>query len=847
MVWWAVLAIQAGFQLLSGLLQKVSKPKPEEKPKLPVTSGSQPIPVAYGRCLITAPQVLDYLDFKVEPIKKRNPGTFFLTSITLGYRYYLGIIFGLGYAAGDQISINNPALVSVYIDNQEVFHDILPTHPPPGYIDFDIDKPSLFGSPQQEGGVQARVRFYDGSDPDGLLGNIKESDPYWEQERAITLPHYKNLCYAVWHGPSSGYEVSGRTSGYIGNTTSLWPISFLIQRYPDQLAPFSGIESIGDHANPIFCLYELMTNADYGAGIDSSEFDIDEWAETAFVAHANGLAFSYLWSTESPVEDMAGEILRHTGAVMWTDLQSGLIRCRIVSEESVDSLPTYGNADFLEVPSFTRGSWEDTYNQVKVVFTDHAKTDHGDSTYTYNELANFDIQGQTKTETINYPGCPSVELASQLADREARLLCRPVARLTGKLDRQGWLLRPGSRFFYEKPEDGIGNLLMRVTNVKLGTLAEGAIEISAIEEVFTVGLEASSVPGPTHWTDPLGGNAADALAALSEIPYFMQRDDFIRLFSVARKPSSSHVSYDGAINGTTEESEIDFTPYGLLVNTLPQLANGDYDTTGFAVDTLTDGDLVDAGTSTTIAGEGVSLAILGDPAGNHEWIAFESVSGTTTLTLDNVWRGLLDTPPREWPADTPVWFFHEGSGTYPTTRANGNLYELNALTRTMRNQLLAGSATDYSYVTLRRALRPLPPYYIRLNGSYTNEIWTSGDLVFTWREHDRLAVTQIFKQSAATEASEDGVAYLVEVYGDAMLLANTYTSITSPWTYTAADQTSDFGSPQDVLSFWFFAERAGVRSRFPWIRKVYGFDATGDVVTVEGVTVTVGGELVVVS
>lgn len=845
MVWWALLALQAGFQLLSGLLSKAAKPKPEVQPKLPTNDGAKSIPVIYGRCLITDPFIMDYLDFRIEPIKKRNPATFFLTSVTIGYRYYLGIIFGFCYATGDHLSDNNPSIISIFIDDQEVFFDPIPGVTVSGHRDIDIHKPSLFGSSEREGGVAARLTFYDGSDPNGFAGNFKESDPYWEGQRGLTLPHYKNLSYAVWQGPSNGVVFSsGRKSGYIGNSTSLWPISFLLRRIPDQLAVSSS--TINGHANAVYCLYELLTNTHYGAGIPTSKFYLLEWQGAAFLAFSNDLEFSYLWNTASPIEDMVGEMLRHVAGVIWTDLQTGLIRIQVLRQESAEGLPQYDNNDFTEISSFSRGSWEDTVNEIKIVYPDYSKTNFENSTLTYFEAANFALQGVTKTETITYNGCPTAALASRLAAREARLLCHPYARLTAKIDRKGWLLVPGSRFKFSWPEHGITDLVMRITSIKLGTITDGLIEISAIEDVFAVGEPTFGAPASTIWTDPLAGSALNATAAVGEVPYFYQQSDLIYIFSVAARPNTAHVAYDGAINDVVELSEIDFTPRGVLSAFLPQLTNGDYDTTGFSVQSVVDQDVVEAGTATTIAGEAASLAIIGDPSGTHEWIAFESVSGTGTKFLDNVWRGLLDTPPRSWPANTPIWFFSVGAGMYPLTLASSTIYNLNVLPFTMRDQLALGSATDYGYTTTQRALRPLPPYYVLFDGSYTNEIWTSGDIDLTWREHSRLAMTQVLKQSVADESPESGVTYEVDVRGESGTVEATYTGIATPsFTYTAADQITDFGVAQGILTFDIYSSRDGLRSSYPWSRNVYGFDGGGNFVVNDGDFVTNDGDFVV--
>src|SRR5262245_414850 len=390
---------------------------------------------------------------------------------------------------------------------------------------------------------------------------------------------------------------------------------------------------------------------------------------------------------------MVAEILRYIDASLWTDLQSGKIKIRLIRAGSTSTV--YNNDDFTEIENFTRGSWEDTKNELRITFPDHTKVDFEESTFTWFDPANFQIQGRAPEE-ITFRGCPSARLASRLASREGRVLTTPLARVTARIDRKAWLVEPGGLFKFTWNEQGITDLVKRVANIKLGTLIDGKITISAIQDVFAVGTETYGNPATTIWSDPLGGEAQDAKSTVGEIPYFLQRDSFNRIFGMAERPSAAHLAYDGALDGEVEILEVDFTPDGLLVADLPQVSNGDYDTVGFDVDTLTDASFVEPGTPTEIGNAELGIALIGNPGSDHEWVAFENVSGSTTLTLDNIWRGILDTPPRGWPADTPVWFFSTGSALFVNVLGNSQTVSFEALTRTMRDQLTTAEATNHN-------------------------------------------------------------------------------------------------------------------------------------------------------
>jgi len=833
MAWWILLLIQVGLQIVSGLLANKPNAKAEKNVEMPQNDGATPIPVVFGECLIKGATILDYFDFKAVPIKIRNPATFFLTTITVGYKYYLGIIFGLGW--GKTPTGNAGMLLKeVLIDNRVAwqgtanYNEITPVY---------IHDPSFFGSPKQEGGVTAQLFMYNGETTGAGLA-VQDPNDYWEAQRGLAMPHYRDLAYIVWHGPSFGtlpIEYGFPVSGYIGNSARLWPIAFKVVRQPAAVnsgsvtQPGGTPASSGDHANPIECLYECLTDVNWGAGIPAAQIDTDNFIDATTDVWSEGLGFSYLWTSASPVEEMISEILRFVDGALYTDLQTGKIKVKLVRPETPTI--TLTNDDFLEIESFTRGSWEDTKNEVRVTFPDHTKVDFEDSTAYWQELANRQIQGVTDAVEISYRGCVSAAQANRLAARDGRVYATPLAKLSGKLDRKAWSFVPGGSFYFTWPEQGIENLVMRVANVRLGTIVDGVISINAVEDVFDAGSATYGAPATTIWTDPLAGEAEDAPhSAVGEIPYFLQRDATPRIFGLAERPDNTHIAYDGAIDGDTDALNADFAPTGTLSAGLSQLTETDYDTTGFDVAGMADADLIEAGSSTSIANEGAGLALLGDPASlTHEWIAFESVTDNEdgTVTLDNIWRGVLDTPPREHAAGTRVWFFSGTFAPFFKALANGQSVRFEALTRTMRNQLTPADATNNDLTIASRALRPLPPYYVRLGGSYTNEIYSgSGDLVFTWREHARATMTQILKQSGTTTAAEAGVTYEVDIVDeDGSTVVRTVTGLSSPtYTYTSADLTTDFGGAlQTPLYFHFYSKRDGLRSLYPWIRRVYDF------------------------
>lgn len=880
MAWFVLLLIQVGLQILSGLLTNKNA-KPEKKLDFPHVDASTPVPVVFGRCLIKDPMLIDYLDFQHEPVKIRNPATFFITTTTVGHRYYLGMVFGVCWGVTPQDEIG-AKLLEILIDNRLAWEHNQTNTEQAGLGLYNgaedpvvINRPSLFGSEKQEGGVRVEGYWYTGVDIASPL-SPQIPNAYWAAQRALTMPNYKDIAYFVWHGPSFGnlpIGQGGKKSGLIGNAPRLWPLAFMVERFPRLLTQFVLANEVSDipqadsppldsyiHGNPVEALYECLVSTNFGAGIAAAHIYggtgggiPNQLADAAVTCWTEGLAFDYDWTSASPVEEMIAEILRYVDGALWTDPADGLIKMKLARDDYTLSLmPSLSNNSFDDIEYFTRGSWRETKSEVRISFPDQAKEGFEMNTATWRNPANYQIQGANEPAEITFRGCPSLRLASRLAAREGRVLSTPLARLKGTIDRKAWLLHPCSVFRFSWPEQGITDMPMRITTMTLGTLLEGTITLSAVEDVFKAGAATYTPTTSTIWTDPLGGAAADSpFAEAGEIPYWIQRDNVPRAFGVASRPTAAHVSYDGSIDGDVDALDVEFTPTGTLVADLDQLAEGDYNTVGFTVEDVVDADLIEAGTTTDIPTVGASLAIIGNPNGAHEWIAFETVTDNLdgTVDLDNIWRGLLDTPPRDWPLGTRIYFYAAGSSLFVKALADADVATFEALTRTMRDQLTAAEATNHTHTMQSRALRPLPPYYVRFEGSYTNETWSTGDIDLTWREHSRLTALEIFKQSATTATAEAGVEYEVDVYGqDGVTLGGTYPGIATPaFTYTEADYLTDFGSAQTDLYFHVFSIRDGRRSLFPWIRRVAGFSSAGlaNAVTVNSNFVLHNGDTVI--
>ena len=166
MVWQIViqLAIAALFFVVGELL----RPKPEFEDAEAVPFGEARIPqvdpqrkqtVIWGRPRFTSPHVMDVAEYETLAIRQRiKTSIFSSTSVTVGYRYLVGMQLGL---------VSGEATIhKLYYDDETLLWD-RDTDPFTDEGDdglyFDINEPALLGGRENGGGVVGRFRFYPGS------------------------------------------------------------------------------------------------------------------------------------------------------------------------------------------------------------------------------------------------------------------------------------------------------------------------------------------------------------------------------------------------------------------------------------------------------------------------------------------------------------------------------------------------------------------------------------------------------------------------------------------------------------------------------------------------------------
>lgn len=539
-------------------------------------------------------------------------------------------------------------------------------------------------------------------------------------------PGYRGTCYGVWEG------------GWLGNSTQIDPWGFEVQRCPNGLALTSSRHIVnGADANPANVVYELLTDPDWGLGYQAGDIDAVGMAAVANILYTEGNGFSFLLDNPMEAAEFLKELERQMDGIVFLNRLTGKVALRLIRADYVlADLPVIDASNIIEIKDFTRGTWNNTTNNVQIQYNSRAK-EYKETYALAQDIANVALQGNVvKTALEKYPGVKDDILASKLAWRGLRLLGSPLAKAQFVVNRTMHFLNEGDVVSFSDPALQIVDMPMRVTRLDLGKLEDGQITIDAVEDLFKYDEPSMSIPTPSYWIDPEKAPADidasdrkifEAPKALSDRAE-ENPGVYGRVWVGSRYPGDTSTNFTVYDNDAGDGYAIDMEVEGYLPagSLKVDLAAG---TTQSTADFLmeigpdTKSDLLAAGASRTPLeiGEGLyNIAMIGD-----EFIAYKTLTSSgSDISVNDVYRGLMDSVPQSHPAGTRIWILSTGN---ITTRsfADGHSVGVKLQTSGSSGELDIGLASPTTVVMTSRELRPYPPTNLSITNGLGSFLWST--------------------------------------------------------------------------------------------------------------------------
>lgn len=530
---------------------------------------------------------------------------------------------------------------------------------------------------------------------------------------------------------------------------------------------FQTADAASYDANPAHIIYQVLTDGEFGMGLDpSSAIDVESFTRAAKTLYEEGVGLSMAWSTSTAAQDFIDEVKGHINALMFTDPRTGKIVIKLIRDDYDKSSLRSANPDNCKVTSFSRKAWGDTINEIVVTWTN--PDTENEETVTLQDNGNIAEQGEVISDSRNYYGARSSELAWKLAERELRVVSSPLSSAEIELSREFWDIKPGDCLKLTYPEYGISSLVMRVWEVKYGKRNSSKITISVTEDVFSLPVSAYVKPPSTEWVDVSATPRAITDSAVITLPAFAVATVSDASLSQFQYP----VAYAGVLAAPPNDDTTSFDLMGETVTTTGSLTwemRGTKPVTakGKLTSSLVE-ESVSMGVSLGVQVAETMFVFIGSGGdGEMEISLVQSVSGSQ-CTLR---RGVLDTVPKAWSAGTPCWIV---SGDFviadETQQSAGSNPDYKLLSNTSRGQLDIASAPILTTTLSDRLHAPLRPANIVVNGIAFGVVTSEdeSDVVTTFSRRNRLLEEKVVLSWADGDvAPETGQTVEIDVINEA--------------------------------------------------------------------------------
>lgn len=345
----------------------------------------------------------------------------------------------------------------------------------------------------------------------------------------------------------------------------------------DNNVPFSNVDSLAwaettteiRAMNPAHMIYECLTNREWGRGMPRSRIDEDSFLAAAQRLFIEGFGMCIRWQRTEEVGTFITHIIDTICAALYADRTTGKMVLKLIRDDYVyNDLHLYDEeSGVLEISEATVASPTDCINEVIVTYRDPV-TDSLKKVRAQNLATLIMTGGEFNSVSRDYSGVPTETLAMRLAKRDLRSGSIALRRFSLTLDRRGWSIYPGHVIRFRSISRNIPEMAVRVVTFDEGSLQDGKIKISVIQDVFSMPSAALTAPQGEGWTPP---NTQPCIGRheVFEMPYaiaakYLSAADFAavtpeaaRLAVVCETGQALNTTYTLAIkNGASDSSEV---------------------------------------------------------------------------------------------------------------------------------------------------------------------------------------------------------------------------------------------------------------------------------------------------
>lgn len=310
---------------------------------------------------------------------------------------------------------------------------------------------------------------------------------------ATQIPGYRNRF--------SVFLFSGAGGWYLGGSSSFPTFNFEASSYSSNHPQLGLYARIGNDANPVNVIFEVLTGTLDMLGLPESLVDIQSFQSAQYTLHTESHGYSRCWDKRTPARDIINDVLRQIDGFIYEDQRTGKICIRLARNDYVPAdLPVIDRNNCRRITGFAMNSRANIVNKVRVVFENRDK-DYADDSATAQNMANAAGQdGQVVEEVIEYRGCKNPTTAERLADRELGIRSKPVVKCSAHVSRSFLRTNIGDvvKLVWNAPDI---NAIFRVVGVDRGEPGDETIRIDLLLDANYVWRNQIPIPPDTGGID----------------------------------------------------------------------------------------------------------------------------------------------------------------------------------------------------------------------------------------------------------------------------------------------------------------------------------------------------------
>lgn len=713
------------------------------------------------------------------------------------------------------VAISADSLTGIYASQKTVWEGDVTVN-----AVININNPSLFGGPKAQGGMVGQCF--------AMFGRPDQIAPLALAKRLLlagvaltreTCPAFRGLLTLLFCSePGAGFH-------FQYNSPNIPPLSFKLRRAPvapaldptyayipargaaanrlvaagfnDNLVdPETGlpITIIGTgptygptipDANPAHIIYELLTNPDWGMGLDPERIETSTFQAAATQLFVENLGLSIIWTSQGTIDALVTQILGTIQAALYTRPSTGRFELKLFRPDywivtttgSVFSGAGDINQHNATITSFSRKLPGELANEVVVDWT-NPLTEQTES-ITVQDPGSIANQNGIISQRSSYPGVRNEILAGELAMRDLRSIGAPLGVIEAQVNRELWDLVPGDVVTVTYPEYGLDGLICRIAKIDYGKPGDSVMKVNLLEDIFATGSPSYVTAPPPVWEDPKKDPQPATLVLPLTLPMYMLLN--LGDSGVAAGREFAEVTV-GMLAAPPVQSSNAFELVGETVDSLGNATDTDLGTKNFQAHGVSTTVL----TRTAVTGSfvigpllgygavpiGAFVVMVSDVSQTDRTMEIMAVSSTNatlgTVTLE---RGLFDTIPRDWPIGTPFYLINQATRfDDPIGRAAGGIFDYKLLT-IAAGMLNPALAPVVEFSPTQRPFLPNRPGNVRVAGSAFAAVdWASDDdIPVTWANRNRLAEeSRIVLWGDADLPPESGQTTTIKVWSEVL-------------------------------------------------------------------------------